>query len=67
MIDYGEATNRIAVQQCDWDHVRAVDLLVLFQSFVPSTGLIQSVTIYPSQFGLEREQQVLFLLKSCYC
>lgn len=59
-VQLGEATTRIAVQNCDWDHLRAVDLMVLFQSFVPSAGAIQSVTVYPSLFGLERQKEVFF-------
>lgn len=40
---------------CDWEHVKAVDLLGVLQSFLPSgRGSIRSVTVYPSDFGLER-------------
>lgn len=49
-----DVTNRLAVCNQDWDRIRAVDLMVLFTSFVPSGGVIESVTIYPSDFGLER-------------
>ncbi|CAG9761927.1 unnamed protein product [Ceutorhynchus assimilis] len=49
-----EATNRLAACNLDWDRIRALDLMVLFNSFLPSGGIIQSVVIYPSEFGKKR-------------
>lgn len=49
---FGDETHRIAVVNCDWDHLRAIDILVVCSSFCPSTGLVKSVHIYPSDFGL---------------
>lgn len=52
-----ESTNRLAVCNMDWDRIRAVDLMVLFSSFLPPGGSVLSVKIYPSEFGKERMQQ----------
>ena len=52
-----EATGRrLAVMNCDWDRLRAVDILALMRSFLPagSSGEVLSVSIYPSEFGLKR-------------
>lgn len=50
----GDASRRLAVVNMDWDLVKAVDLFQLAHAFKPSTGLILSVKIYPSEFGKER-------------
>lgn len=52
-----EATHRLAACNMDWDRIRAVDLIVLFNSFVPQGSLIKSVAIYPSEFGKERMKE----------
>ncbi|KAI4488856.1 hypothetical protein M0804_004354 [Polistes exclamans] len=52
-----EITRKLAVCNMNWDRIRAVDLMVLFHSFLPSGGIIHSVTIYPSEFGLERMKE----------
>ncbi len=54
----GEETARLAVVDMDWSRVKAVDLFAVLASFTPSNGSIQSLTVYPSQFGKERMQQV---------
>ena len=53
-IPKGEVSSRLAVVNLDWDNIRAADLMAVFSSFVPSSGRILNVTIYPSQFGKER-------------
>lgn len=40
-----EATERLAVLHMDWDRIRAVDLMVLFNSFLPPEGMIKSVAV----------------------
>ena len=52
-----QATHRLAVVKMEWDRVKAVDLLVLLRSFVSETGVVKSVTIYPTTFGLKRMEE----------
>ncbi|KZZ95477.1 nuc153 [Moelleriella libera RCEF 2490] len=60
-VETGEVTNRIAIVNLDWDHVRSVDLMALFSSFLPegssSSERVLKISIYPSEFGKERMQQ----------
>ena len=51
-----DATSRLAVVNCDWEQMRAVDLLVMLRSFVPSGGSIRSVAVYLSDFGAEQQR-----------
>lgn len=46
-------THRLAVVNMDWDHIKAVDLYMVMTSCVPKGGRVISVSIYPSEFGLE--------------
>nr|XP_043615185.1 ESF1 homolog [Erigeron canadensis] len=50
-------TNRLAVVNLDWNQVQAVDLFVVLSSFLPKTGQILSVSVYPSEFGLKRMEE----------
>uniref|UniRef100_A0A0V0G7T7 Putative esf1 n=1 Tax=Triatoma dimidiata TaxID=72491 RepID=A0A0V0G7T7_TRIDM len=52
-----EATRRLAICFLDWDRIYAKDLMVLLHSFLPADGIIESVTVYPSEFGLERMKE----------
>ncbi len=56
-VEEGEVTNRFAVVNMDWDHIKAMDLMALFSSFVPVGGRIEKVSVYPSEFGKERMQR----------
>ncbi|KAG5997831.1 hypothetical protein E4U43_002563 [Claviceps pusilla] len=58
-VETGEVTNRIAVVNLDWDHVKSTDLMALFSSFLPdgSNDRIIKISVYPSEFGKERMQQ----------
>ncbi|KAN0043432.1 hypothetical protein ACTA71_011088 [Dictyostelium dimigraforme] len=50
----GDASKRFAVLNCDWDNITSKQLFILLNSFVPSGGHIERITIYPSDFGLEQ-------------
>lgn len=59
-IPMGEASPRIAVVNLDWDNIRAIDLMVVFSSFVPTGGQILNISIYPSDFGRARMEKEEF-------
>ncbi|XP_067845565.1 ESF1 homolog [Heptranchias perlo] len=50
-------TRRLAVCNIDWDKIKAKDLLVLLNSFIPQGGVVFSVKIYPSEFGKEKMKE----------
>jgi hypothetical protein len=52
----GDSSRRLAVVSCDWDHIRAVDILAMLKSFTPSTGTVLDVAVYSSEFGRQRMQ-----------
>lgn len=47
----------MAVVNMDWDRIKAVDLFILFDSFKPQGGCIESVKIVVSEFGKKRLEQ----------
>jgi hypothetical protein len=53
-----ESSNRLAIQNCDWDNMSAEDIMAILQSFCSTmslqAGSVKSVTVYPSDYGLER-------------
>ena len=48
------ATCRLALLNCDWDNLKALDLLSVLQSFCPTGKTVKSVVVYPSDFGKEK-------------
>lgn len=56
-VPMGEVSYRIAVVNLDWDNIRAVDIMAVASSFAPKGGGIESVAIYPSEFGRERMEK----------
>ena len=56
-IPMGEVSQRVAAVNMDWDNIRAMDIMAVASSFAPAEGRIESVTIYPSEFGRERLQR----------
>lgn len=53
-IPTGEKTNRFAIVNLDWDHIKAKDLFIVFDGFKPLGGSIISVKIYLSEYGKEK-------------
>ncbi|CZR69451.1 related to Streptococcus M protein [Phialocephala subalpina] len=56
-VEMGEVSSRFAVVNLDWDHIRSVDLMAVFSSFVRPGGKIHKISIYPSEFGKERMER----------
>ncbi|OAX83913.1 hypothetical protein ACJ72_01726 [Emergomyces africanus] len=56
-VPLGDVSRRIAVVNLDWDNIRAQDLMAVFSSFLPPSGSIHKVSIYPSEFGRERMER----------
>lgn len=50
-VQTGDESHRLAVVNMDWDNISATDLMVAFQGFVPKGHKIESIKIYPSEFG----------------
>ena len=56
-IPESDETNRLAIVDLDWDKIRAVDILAVLRSFLTSSRAITGVTVYPSDFGLQKMQE----------
>ncbi|CAG9584214.1 conserved hypothetical protein [Leishmania major strain Friedlin] len=58
-IEFIAARRRLAIVNCDWDHVRAVDLYAILFHALPLGGQLLDVSVYRSEFGkrmLEHER-----------
>jgi hypothetical protein len=53
-ISHCDATHRIAVVNCDWDHIQLEDLFSVFFHNLPVGGKLLSVKLYLSNFGKEQ-------------
>jgi len=59
-IPQGDASRRFAVMGCDWDHVSAGDLLVMFRTYLATArsksqaGSVDKISIFPSDYGLQQ-------------
>jgi hypothetical protein len=53
-IEHGDATKRISIIDIDWDRVKATDLWMAFQSFLPPGGVIKSGTL-PFSFFFDKK------------
>lgn len=56
-VPMGEPSSRLAVVNMDWDHIRATDIMAVAGSFVPASGRIEKVEVFPSEFGRERMER----------
>ncbi|KAK9828879.1 hypothetical protein WJX72_002532 [[Myrmecia] bisecta] len=52
-----DETRRLAIVDLDWERIRAVDILAVLRSFLGKHHAIECVTVYPSDYGLERMKQ----------
>jgi hypothetical protein len=50
-VEFIEARRRVAIVNCDWDHVRAVDLYAILFHALPLGGQLHDVCVYMSDFG----------------
>lgn len=49
-----DTSKRLAACNMDWDRIRAVDIMMMCNSFLPTGSCVKSVSIYPSEFGKAR-------------
>lgn len=59
VVDMSEPQTRLAVVNCDWDHIRAVDLYAVLHYALPLGGELHEVCVYISDLGkrmLEHER-----------
>ena len=51
------SVRRLALMNYDWSKISAGDLMITFGSFLPPEGRLTRVTVYPSDFGLQKLKQ----------
>lgn len=59
-VPLGDSTDKIAIMNCNWDHVTAADLFMLIQSFLDANApgrKVKRVTVHQSDFGAERMER----------
>ena len=59
-VPLGDSTEKIAIMNCNWDHVTAADLFVLLQSFLDTNApgrRVVKVAVHQSDFGSERMER----------
>ena len=56
-VTLGDASCRFAVMHLDWEMIRAVDLFVVFSSFLPTNGVLKRVAVIQSDFGVEKMKE----------
>ena len=49
--EYSNPTRRLAVVNCDWDHIRVADLFAILSQALPLGGQLHKVEIFLSDFG----------------
>ncbi len=47
----GDSYRRVAILNCDWEHMHSKDLLALVSSFCSKGEMVLSVTVYESDYG----------------
>ncbi|VDK33739.1 unnamed protein product [Taenia asiatica] len=49
-----DATRRLAVLHFDWDNSNAETIFLALESFLPPGACLEKVTIYPSEYGMQK-------------
>ena len=56
-IPEADETPRLAIVDLDWDKITAVDILAVLRSFLVKGQSIKAVSVYPSDFGLQKMKE----------
>ena len=60
-IPLGDATKRISILNLNWETINSKDLFIILESLSPKPGMLKSVAIYPSDFGIkELEKEKIY-------